>query len=397
MRILYYSPHPDLFLESNSGYGTHMREMISAFRESGHSVDTLIMGSQKSNTNSDNNEFRLKNVLKTMIPGMVWESLKHYNIIRSDKKNEHKIGEILSKKSYDFIYERSSYLQTSGVTVANSLKIPHVLEVNAPAGVEKKYKGFPPSLFDKTGIRKEKTQLQMSNCIASVSTALTEYFVKKYDLPEDKFIFTPNGINLSGIKVNHDKVNNIKKKYQLQNQVVIGFIGSIIKWQRVDLLIHALKHVCNIKNDVKLMIVGDSQLLDEYKLLAGKLEVSAHVIFTGKIPHEDIYNYIQAMDITVLPDNMWYGSPTKLFEYGALGKPTIAPNNVTISKIIQHNRDGILIESDSKSIANALIRLINNNQLRVSMGNSFKERIFKEFTWENNVNKVIDAVHNSVA
>ena len=44
MKILYYSPHPQLRVEDQTGYGTHMREMIAAFETLGHDVDFLIAG-----------------------------------------------------------------------------------------------------------------------------------------------------------------------------------------------------------------------------------------------------------------------------------------------------------------------------------------------------------------
>ena len=46
MKILYYSPHPHLHIEDQTGYGTHMREMIGAFEELGHQVKFLIAGEQ---------------------------------------------------------------------------------------------------------------------------------------------------------------------------------------------------------------------------------------------------------------------------------------------------------------------------------------------------------------
>ena len=44
MKILYYSPHPHLNLSAETGYATHMREMINAFQERGHTVILVIRG-----------------------------------------------------------------------------------------------------------------------------------------------------------------------------------------------------------------------------------------------------------------------------------------------------------------------------------------------------------------
>ena len=72
MKILYYSPHPHLHIEDQTGYGTHMREMIGAFEELGHQVKFLIAGEQtmrpQASATSPNQRSRLKPILKPSSP-----------------------------------------------------------------------------------------------------------------------------------------------------------------------------------------------------------------------------------------------------------------------------------------------------------------------------------------
>ena len=69
MKILYYSPHPHLNLSDPSGYGTHMREIINAFQENGHTVETLIIGGEeRSQSSSEVKPSKVKMFLKSVIP-----------------------------------------------------------------------------------------------------------------------------------------------------------------------------------------------------------------------------------------------------------------------------------------------------------------------------------------
>ena len=90
MKILYYSPHPHLRIEDQTGYGTHMREMIAAFEMLGHDVDFLIAGHRAiptKETQGSNTRSLVKEVLKFLIPGLMWETFKDLQLIRVDRTN----------------------------------------------------------------------------------------------------------------------------------------------------------------------------------------------------------------------------------------------------------------------------------------------------------------------
>jgi glycosyltransferase involved in cell wall biosynthesis len=88
------------------------------------------------------------------------------------------------------------------------------------------------------------------------------------------------------------------------------------------------------------------------------------------------------MDICVMPGSNWYGSPVKVFEYGILGKAVIAPDNGPLRDIMVHEKDGLLIERDPKVLAETLIKLIEDKELREMLGKNFQKKIFAEYTWE---------------
>ncbi len=390
MKILYYSPHPDLSLHSPSGYGTHMREMIKAFEEAGHEVRPLIVGDLKGDGAQAPGNSLSK--LKSVTPTWLWVSIKDALLQRADKDYQQALLEVIEREKPDFIYERAAYLQPSGVRAAKQSGIPHCLEMNSPYIDENRVLRQSPSAMERQANRVEFEQLTTTTKTAVVSAGLIDYFVDKHRLSPDRFICTPNGIDPSTVVATPGRVNELLDQHNLRQHTVIGFVGSIIKWQRVDLLIEAFSLVARRHADIKLVIVGDSPLLPEMKQFARDLGVMGNTVFAGRVSPSDVYNYIAAMDIAVLPDNLWYGSPTKLFEYGALGKAVIAPDNTTIAQLITDGIDGLLTESRPDHLAQHIQFLIENEAERQSMAARFQSKVMDSYTWRHNAEAVLETL-----
>jgi len=60
MKILFYSPHPTLYFNAPTGYGSHMRGMVQGFREEGHSIEILVLGKKPEASTTIVNSIRLK-------------------------------------------------------------------------------------------------------------------------------------------------------------------------------------------------------------------------------------------------------------------------------------------------------------------------------------------------
>ncbi len=393
MRILYYSPHPQLNLSDKTGYGTHMREMIQAFEQAGHEVLPVIMGGLKREEQSSNKTQKpsaIKLILKLVLPKYIWRSLKDRNLLQFDSKARSELQKKVDSFKPDLIYERAYYLQVSGVNIASRNKITHFLEVNAPYIDETFEFEQASSYYGKLALKNEELQLSLSSKVFVVSSALKDYFIKKYkNLPSDKIITTPNCVNLEKVKVNEATKKIVSDKYSLQNHSIIGFVGSIFPYHGVDVLIKAFNEVYKKNKSVKLMIVGDGLILEELKTLSKTLEASNNIIFTGNVPYSEVFSYIDLMDVTVLATTEWYCSPIKLFEYGALGKAIVAPDTQSVRDVIEDGKDGILVKNNNSFLSDALIKLIENRMAREEMGLSFKKKIENKYTWIKNAEFVL--------
>lgn len=393
MKILFFSPHPYLNLSDPSGYGTHMRETIYAFRKLGHDVKIVVMGGDQPKTVDSVDSRKIKFAFfKSIIPSFIKESLNDLKLIQCNKYSKKKLEKVIISFKPDIIYERGYYLMDAGVLLAKKYQKKHILEINAPF-IEEKKKMQGTSIFSALAISRKTKQLKQTDLLVVVSSILKEYFVRRRGVLEAKVIVLPNAVNPNEIKIDIYEVEKIKKKYQLDNKIVMGFVGSIFPYHGVDKLIQAFIDIYSrYQNKIKLMIVGDGETLPELIQLAEKSPVAEHIVFTGNVSHEQVYSYIQTFDIAVMAKSNWYGSPVKIFEYGALGKAIVAPDTIPVRDVMVNNQDGLLIKDTNKELTAALIQLIENSEERITLGNSFQKKVIARHTWEKNMLKILEKI-----
>jgi glycosyltransferase involved in cell wall biosynthesis len=88
------------------------------------------------------------------------------------------------------------------------------------------------------------------------------------------------------------------------------------------------------------------------------------------------------MDIAVMASSNWYGSPVKVFEYGAMSKAIIAPDNVPMRDVMQHNSEGILVGEGADDVLNALRILVFDPELRKTLAKAFHQKVEENYTWD---------------
>ena len=390
MKILFYSPHPTLYFDAPTGYGSHMRGIVNGFREEGHTVEILVLGNKPQATDSSTQSNSFKSILKKVLPKMLWRTLKEIQQIRFDKHAAHELRIAILKFNPNVVYERSAWMSNGSVYVLESLSLKHVVEINAPFEEEVKEFEKASSFISFLGKKKLKQLLQSANLVAPITSSLQTYLVDRYQLNTAKCIVVPNAIEKKEIQITDSRVEEIRKTFELSDKNVIGFVGSIFPYHGVGRLIHAVSKLNN--SEVSLLIVGDGYLIPELKEQARVLGLNSRVHFTGSVPKEDVYNYIAAMDVVTLPNTEWYCSPVKLFEYGALGKVVLAVNEAGVSDVMT-DTDGVLFENNERDFQEALNFTISNLSQLKERANAFQQKILSNHTWGANARQILNQLN----
>lgn len=385
MRILFYSPHPTHDIVSDVGYAIHQRQIIAAFRALGHEVKPLILGGTDRNNLAPKSQLNyktswVKKALKVIVPKILWTSLNNALLRQHDLRAKRQLKQAIESFHPDLIYERSEYLQNSGAIMAKQFGINYYLEVNAPLVEEMKaFEGY--SLYQSKAHSLERFKLQQANRIIVVSSALRDYLSKRYGIAQNTFLVQPNCIDPEQSKDVKAHEAKALTQFNKHHYKVIGFVGSMFPYHGVDQLIRAFAIVKQHYQEVILCIVGDGTVLADLKQMTIDLNLSQSVLFTGRIAHKEVMNYVAAMDICVMAKSNWYGSPVKLFEYGLMNKPIVAPNTSPVLDVMQNEQDALIVDETPELIAAALLRLIEQPELAKQLANTFHTKVLSNYTW----------------
>jgi len=172
----------------------------------------------------------------------------------------------------------------------------------------------------------------------------------------------------------------------LDGSVVVGYVGTFKPWHGLDELNQSPNYMKGSGIPLKFLMVGPmDEPPGEPRLMGGFPSV-----FTGSVPYETVPAYINAADILVAPyntkgssrTNVGIGSPLKILEYMACGKPTVASDLPQVISMVEDRRTGILYpEGNVRSLAASIEELALNQLLREELGRNALEKVRSEFTW----------------
>lgn len=369
-----------------------MREIIQAFRELGHEVETCIMGGEiQENLNIQIESSFLKKLLKKLIPSFFWQSLKDYKLRKFDFFALKTLEEKVKLFQPDLIYERNFYLMKSGIDVAVQNNIPHILEINGPT-LQEKLEMEGNSMYLKRAKAIEGEKLNNTSKIAVVSSSLKDHFENLFPSTKGKYLVTPNAIRKDQILEQVESDSTLIKSIGFADSKIIGFVGSILPHHGVDILIKAFAEVNKSINETRLLIIGDGETKSELEELANSILPKKSFLFTGNVNSTKVFDYLSIMDICVMPKSNWYGSPVKVFEYGAMGKPIIAPDRIPLKDVMVHEQDGILTNESVQETVNAVIRLLLDEEFSNTISNNFKQKVMTEHLWVNRANSILSSL-----
>lgn len=157
------------------------------------------------------------------------------------------------------------------------------------------------------------------------------------------------------------------------SEPIILYIGNLEKYQGIDLL---LKGFSLMKKDGctgNLVIIGGlGKHINHYKHLAKKLHVDQHVFFLGPRPVKFLGHYLAQADILASPRTRGNNTPMKLYSYLDSGKPVVATNLSTHTQVLD-SEFSVLVEPNSKSMAEGLKSLVTDRQKGAEIGRRGRE------------------------
>ena len=313
------------------------------------------------------------------------------------KQLETRLEKVAREIRPDIIHAHSPVLNAlPAIKVARRLGIPVVYEIRAfweDAAVDHGSTG-EGSLRYRATRKLETRAIQQVDHVFTICEGLRADIVARGIAPE-KITVIPNAVDIDAFKLASPPDPKLQKKWELADKTVIGFIGSFYAYEGLDLLLDALPALVKQRPDVRILLVGGGPQEAKLRLQAEELGLKDHVIFTGRVPHNDVARYYDLINILAYPRHRMrltdLVTPLKPLEAMAQGQLFVASDVGGHKELIDHGRTGILFEAGNReSLARAIISLLEAPASWPAMranGRAFVESVRN---WRNSVANYVE-------
>jgi len=224
--------------------------------------------------------------------------------------------------------------------------------------------------------------------IIAISEKTKQEIIENYKIPSEDIVVIPLGVDLDEFTPDNRKVyrKEIREKYKISDEeIVLLFVGYDFRRKGLEFVIRAIDRLKN--KNIKLMVIGKDKILP-YENLARQLNLSDKIIFAGA--QIEMNKFYSAGDIFVFP-TMYEPFGLVIIEAMASGLPVIVSKLAGAAELISNGKEGFLLDNpkDINQLAFFLDKLVNDNQLRINMGQNARKKA-ESFSWDKISHQILD-------
>jgi len=223
----------------------------------------------------------------------------------------------------------------------------------------------------------ERVAYKVADGVITTSQSNFEYVKKNYS-PPGIHVLIPNYVESDVFK----PMNMAKKKGS------ICFVGRLTKEKNLFSLLEALKDL-----PYALSIIGSGGQEEQLKDFANKDGIDVN--FLGNIPNHELPKILNQHELFIL-QSLWENMPKALLEAMACGMPVIGTNVKGINELIEHDKTGILCNTDSNSIREAIITLMEDGELKEKLGKNARRTIVENYSLDSLAEKELKLMRKLV-
>jgi len=293
------------------------------------------------------------------------------------------ITELARRVGAQAIIERYYNFGGEGIVSARRLRLPAVLEVNAPV-ID--YPGSAKAKLDRLLVvepmRRWRDRLcRMTDLFVTPSAAILPDWVDRGRILEIEW-----GADVDRFRPGVDGPLPFARD---DKRILCVFAGAFRSWHGVVHLSETLAQL-NAAGDLRFgaVLIGDGPERDAAERAARDVP---GIVFTGAIPHDRLPACLAAADIGVAPFDPakhppltlgFYWSPLKIFEYMAAGLPVVAPALPRLKRLVENGREGVLYNPDEPGALARALTTLADAAVRRRLGAAARDRVVREFSWQ---------------
>lgn len=194
----------------------------------------------------------------------------------------------------------------------------------------------------------------------------------------------------SGPKLDRLQILPPDEKYRKGRKFLLGYVGVIGEQEGIDLLLQSFKIIVSKRDDVQLAIVGGGTHVEELKKICTQLDLDDFVDFYGRVSDDVLVAVLNTADVCVNPDKPTemnnLSTMNKIMEYMALKKPIV---QFDLKEGRFSAMQASLYANDINDFADKILDLLDDDELRLKMGQYGYDRVISELSWDHESEKLI--------
>ena len=290
-----------------------------------------------------------------------------------------KVNEIMKEQGeFDVIHAHDWLVAYAAKTLKNSYNIPIVSTIHATEA------GRNSGIHDETQRYINDTEWMLTYESAEVivnSNYMKNELQRLFGLPYEKINVIPNGVNLNlfnGIERDY----NFRRKYAMDNEKVILFMGRLVYEKGIQHLISAMPKILEGYHDAKLVICGKGGMQDELQEQVNAMGIGNKVYFAGYMKGKDVQKMYKAADIAVFPSTY---EPFGIVALEAMlsENPIVVSDIGGLNEIVEHRVTGMKSYcGNPNSIADSILELLFNPELCDNIVKNAKIKVKENYNWQ---------------
>lgn len=305
---------------------------------------------------------------------------------------EHRLQQVAEQIRPDIIHAHSPVLNVlPALRVGKKLGIPVVYEVRAfweDAAVDH-------GTTSEGSLRYRLTRWLETQAFKRVQHVFTICEGLRSDIvargiSSSKVTVIPNAVNIESFEPGGAPDEALKARLGLQGANVVGFIGSFYAYEGLNLLLDALPAILVQQPNARLLLVGGGPQEAVLKAQALRMGLTDKVVFTGRVPHEQVQQYYDLIDVLAYPRHSMrlteLVTPLKPLEAMAQGRLLVASNVGGHQELIRHGETGVLFQAGSaEALAQSVVDLLADRRCWSAMRQAGRSFVERERNWTNSV------------
>lgn len=234
----------------------------------------------------------------------------------------------------------------------------------------------------------ETRAMQAADHVITIAEAMRDEIIER-GVSADRITVVPNGVDTEVFRPEPpDPV--LRQRYGLDGYFTFGYVSNLDHpRENQELMIAATKILIGRGRRVRCLIVGGGARQDELERLARRADVGRSVIFTGRVPHDEVRGHYALLNAFVVPRKDERAArmvtPLKPYEALAMGIPLIVARLPALVEIAEPDVRGLAFPpDDAEGLATAIERLMDDPELAARIGSVGREWVTTERRWVDN-------------